>query len=230
MVAGLPFCSNGGRSALLLKLSCSLPLHAVRWSVVSSHLFSQADTPIMLGTRERNELFPSNTSQLVIVRTDGFLFVWPLQKFQLALLMATPIYQIVKTFPLLKPLSANSRLRWSEGQTEMCVPCYKETVFTAWVSVLNRISLRSLGMGLRVVWCVRTDVSKERELEGRRLSETSMSDCQIIRVTSQKPWPWNICHASSRNSCFLLVTSRGYLRNVVIMILGFTQSGAAKNP
>jgi len=116
--------------------------------------------------KETNCFLLLNTSQLVIVRTDSFLFVWPLQKFQLALLMATPVYQIVKTFPLLKSLSANSRLRWSEGQTDMCIPCYKETVLTAWMSVLNRIWLWSLGMWLRVVWCVRTDVSKEHECEG----------------------------------------------------------------
>jgi hypothetical protein len=157
-----------------------------------------------------------------------YFLVWPLQKFQLPLLMATPIYQIVTPPPPLKSLSANSRLRWSEGQTEMCIPCYKETVLTAWISVLNRISFRSLGMWLHVVWCVRTDVSKERERESRRLSETSMSNCQIIRVTSHKPWLWNICRASSRNSC-LFVTWRGYLKKVVIAILGFTQSGVAKN-
>jgi len=60
--------------------------------------------------KETNCFLLLNTSQLVIVRTDDFLFVWPLQKLQLALLMATPIYQIVKTSPLLKLLSSNSRL------------------------------------------------------------------------------------------------------------------------
>lgn len=56
--------------AVLLPSSGYDSLHAVR-----SHRFYHGDTPIMLGTKERNGFLLLNTSQHVIVRTDDFLFV-----------------------------------------------------------------------------------------------------------------------------------------------------------